>query len=232
MKKFKFRVVSLDRPMEDKLISATMAGIWQCIRLFTEAPPRGSKNNFGLNALQHWAKMLTNTRNKNSWARYFPPGGGMFAALAGDGLIPGLYEWINAWGDGSAERKRYAQFLDEAAILLDRPALKEAGEIFRQSAVLWRELAENSLPSDKPILHEAGQLIDQRYLLFTEKGAKAENEIRSNRSRQKDLLKEAKEHFPLSETEAISLRGAMSEIILRIREVEERAIASMQRAMA
>ena len=156
----------------------------------------------------------------------------MFAALVGQGPTPGLYEWINAWGDGSAERNRYAQFLDEAAILLDKPALKEASEIFRQSAVLWRELAENSLPSNKTILHEARQLIDQRHELFTEKGSEAESEIRSIYARQKELLKEAREDFPLNETEAIYMRTAMSETVLKIREVEERAIASMQRAMA
>ena len=96
----------------------------------------------------------------------------------------------------------------------------------------WRELAKISLPADKPILFEARQLIDQRHLLFTEKGSKAESEIRSIHARQKEFLREAKEDFPLSETEVISLRGAMSETVLRILEVEDRAIASMKRAMA
>ena len=49
-------------------------GIWQCISLYTEAPPRGKKDNFGFAALQYWAKMLTNTRNKQSWERLFAPG--------------------------------------------------------------------------------------------------------------------------------------------------------------
>ncbi len=47
VKKAKNRVLTLDPPQEEKLKTAVQAGIWDTIKLFTEKPPKGSKNNFG-----------------------------------------------------------------------------------------------------------------------------------------------------------------------------------------
>jgi len=72
VKKDKFRVVTFDPPIADKLASAVQLGICDSIKLFTEPPPKGSKSNFGLLAYDWWIKQLTNPRARMSWEKEFP----------------------------------------------------------------------------------------------------------------------------------------------------------------
>jgi hypothetical protein len=121
--------------------------------LFTEKPPKGARHNFGFAAYQRLADMLVNTHNKQSWERFFAPGMRMYHALAGSVGQPGAYSWVQTWGAASgAERGLYADFLDEAAAILKKPALSEPAEGFRESYSLWFEFAEALLPDDIPLL--------------------------------------------------------------------------------
>lgn len=232
VKKMKNRVISLGHPKEEKLISAASSGIWQCIQLFTEAPPRGTQNNFGLTALGHWQNMLTNTRNKKSWSQYFPASEGLLSALIGNGPFPRLYEWIDAWGDGGAERFRYAEFLNEAAVLLGKPARSEASEEFKESGKAWNNFATSTLPETIAPLAQAKSLLDQRLLLFREKGSEAEEEIRAINQNLKDIVSETSTDSQLTETVAIELRAKMAHSLESIRSIESQAIHSLQSAMA
>ena len=74
VKKGKYRVLALGATDLSKLPNAIQKGIWQCIALYTEAPPKGGRDNFGFAAYEKWGKMLTNTRNKQSWERMLAPG--------------------------------------------------------------------------------------------------------------------------------------------------------------
>lgn len=79
----KFHILALGAPDVSKLPTAVQKGIWQSISLYTEAPSKGARDNFGFAAYQKWAAMWTNTRNTQSWERLFAPGPCMYAALAG-----------------------------------------------------------------------------------------------------------------------------------------------------
>jgi hypothetical protein len=232
VKQDKLRVVSLDPPDMQKLPAAVQKGLWQCIRLYTEAPPRGKKTNFGFAGLKHWANMLTNTRNKQSWARFFAPGRRMWAGLAGFGPQPGVFGWIQAWGDGGAERGRYADFLDEAAKLLKKPKFKSAAGLFRQSQNLWRELAHMALPESVQALKEARELLTRCERVFIDQGDAALKEIQRINAQLSKLRATAIEDFPLTDDQAAKLRGQMSEWVMKIHDVEYQAIETMQAAMA
>jgi hypothetical protein len=89
--------------------------------------------------MQKWADMLTNTRNKESWARVFPTGAGLFQALAGRAAQPGVFIWVMTWGAaGDAERGLFADFIEEAAQILNKPKLLPIAGQFRAAAALWR----------------------------------------------------------------------------------------------
>lgn len=233
IKKDKYRVVTLDLPGTDKLAAAVSAGIWDCINLFTEKPPRGSRNNFGLAASQHWAEMLTNTRNKQSWARFFPPGAGMFAALLGNAYSPGLHGWVHGYGGTrQADRGRYADFLDEAALILKKPGLTEAAKAFRQSAAAWDTLLDIALPVDEPLLADGRRLQAEVERLFVEQGQATGNDIQTLKTEFKALRAKGREQFPLDEGQAAELRAAMAAQVLAIHDMEARAIESLKAAMA
>jgi hypothetical protein len=231
VKKDEFRVVMLDAPDWNRLPAAVTQGIWQCISLYTEAPPRGKRDNFGLAALQNWAKMLTNTRNKQSWARYFPPGERMWMALVGNHVQPGSYGFIRQGEGNSAERGMYADFLDEASGILNRPGLKEAALEFRRAEAAWSQLADMLLPDDVPMLKEAKDLLNRKYSLFIEQGADALPDIQKVNARLKVLQQAASNDFPMSEAQAVTFRERLAEQVLVIHDIEQNAVACLQNAM-
>lgn len=232
VKEDRYRLITLDTPQPAKLTAAVSKGIYQCLQLFTEKPPKGAAHNFGFAAYQRLADMLVNTRNKQSWERFFAPGVRMYHALAGAMGQPGAYSWVQTWGSGpGAERGVYADFLDEAAVILKKPALNDVAEQFRESHSLWCEFAEALLPNNLPLLGESKDLLQREHYLFIQQGESALGEIKSINARMNELLVLAETGFPLSQSAAADFRAHLREMLLKISEVEQRAVDHLQRAV-
>jgi hypothetical protein len=232
VKEDKFKLMTLDAPQTTKLPAAVHKGICQAISLFTEEPPRGARHNFGFAAYEKFSELLVNTCNKQSWERFFPAGVRMYHALAGSPHQPGAYHWINTWGSADgAERGLYADFLDEAAQILKKPALKEAAEKFRESYVLWLQFADALLPDDVPILGESKKLIRQRHCLFVDKGEVALPDIKKINARLRELLKASETDFPLSQSQATELRINLRDLVVKISAMEQQAVDILQSAI-
>jgi len=225
----KFRILALGKPDMSKLPAAVQKGIWQTINLYTEAPPKGARDNFGFAAYRKWAAMLTNTRNKQSWERLFAPGPRMYAALAGGMGQPGTFGWAMT---AVADRVLYADFLDEAAQILKKPQLKTAAEQFRASSGAWRELALASLPDEIPLFKESRELARRKHELFIEHGSAARAEIEQIETRLRDIRAGVSQNFPLTHAEAAALRERLSQQVLRVHNIEVKAIELLQTAMA
>lgn len=232
VKEDKYRIMTLDAPQTTKLAAAVQMGICQAIKLFTEEPPRGARDNFGFAAYEKLAEMLVNTRNKQSWERFFSPGVRMYHALAGSPVQPGAYHWVMTWGaaDG-AERGLYADFLLEAAQILKKPALKASAEKFRESYKLWLTFADALLPDDVPLLGESKKLIRKKQDLFINEGESALPEIKKINARLNELLSQSETDFPLSNAQAADLRTNLRDILLEIRAVEQQAVNLLQSAI-
>ena len=100
-------------------------------------------NSFGLPAWRKWSRMLTATQGAKAWPRVFAGGRGLAGALLS------TYEWIQPVGhDGGHLRGLYADFLDEAAALLEQPGLAEAATHWRAAADGWQALADTALPAE------------------------------------------------------------------------------------
>ncbi|HKJ40213.1 MAG TPA: BtrH N-terminal domain-containing protein [Anaerolineales bacterium] len=232
VKEDKYRLMTLDAPQTTKLAGAVHKGICQTIKLFTELPPKGARDNFGFAAYEKLSNMLVNTRNKQSWERYFSPGVRMYHALAGSPVQPGAYDWVNTWGSADgAERGLYADFLDEAAVILKKPALKDTAEKFRESYQLWLKFGDALLPDDVPLFGESKKLIQKKHDLFINKGNDALPEIKKSNARLRELLKEAENDFPLSKSVAADFRANLRDILLKISDVEQKAVDLLQNAI-
>jgi hypothetical protein len=226
VKKDKFRVLTLEPPIPDKLPGAVQAGIWDCLKLYTEKPPKGSKNNFGLAAYKHLSKLLTKPKTRLSWEREFPAGRKMLAGLKE------LFNDINCFGKvGYAERDVYASFLDEASIILQKPALQTVATQFRHSAQAWEQLSQVLLPADVPLLGKIKQNLLQQRDLFLQQGSEATAAIAQLKTEEKALLTQAETDFPLSEAEVVALRENMAEHLMQIHDLEETAVTQLKEAM-
>lgn len=229
----KFRLITIASPQTSKLVSATQKGIWQCASLFTDKPPKGARHNFGFAAYEHLAEMLVNKRNKQSWERMFPVGAKLYNALAGfsEGKFnpPGMFVWINCfWVSDGAERDLYADFLDEAAILLEKKSLNEAAKQFRLSHKKWLGFADAILPSNIPPLGEAKKLLLQKHRLFVEQGEDGRDEIKKINVRLKKIEAEITKNFPMTDSQAAEFRAGLREHLLAIADVEKKAVEMLQ----
>jgi hypothetical protein len=125
---------------EDALRAAARAGLEDAAQHLA-----ARSDSFGLPAWRKWARMLTDTRNAKAWPNVFADG----RALAG--ALLSAYQGIEPVGTyGGHLRGLYADFLDEAAALLDAPRLAEAAVSYRELAERWHGLAELALPADVP----------------------------------------------------------------------------------
>ena len=227
IKKEKFRVLTLDEPDPDKLTAAVSAGIWESVNLFTEKPPRGSKNNFGLAAFKWWAKQLTNPRARVSWAKTFPAGRAMYAGLTS------TFDHIVLYGkEGNAERALFADFLDEAATILGKPALRDVAPQFRHSGQAWDVLAVALLPDAVAPFGETRRLLLERHRIFLDEGHKALPRIRKINGRLDEIRSSMADDFPLDEAGVAALREEMAEHVMGIHDLEEFAVADLRAAMA
>jgi len=228
IKKNKFRLLTLEAPDPDKLAAAVHLGIYDTIRLFTEKPPKGARHNFGLAALEYWAQMLQRPKQRQSWEKLFPAGRPMYAGLTSAYSFAFLF----GKGDGQdAERSLYAGFLDEAAVLLERPALGEAAGLFRASAEAWRRLPAALLPGDVAPFREARELMWRKHVLFLEQGGAALDEIQAINGRLKAIGESMSSDFPLSQPEVTAYRERLAQQILDIHDAERAAVQALQAAI-
>jgi len=229
IKKFKYRLLTLDAPVHEKLAAAVRLGICDTVQLFTEKPPKGSKNNFGLNAYRFWAKMLRQPKQRLSWEKQFAAGLPMYTGLTS------AYNFAFLFGKGSeqdAERGMYADFLDEAALLLNLPALNGAAEQFRAAAATWQQLPAFLLPDDIQPFAESRELMLRKHTLFLERGGAALEEIQTINGRLDEIREAVSADFPLMQAEVEAFRERLAEQILAIHDAEATAVQALQDAIA
>ncbi|CAN5407158.1 hypothetical protein BH11ARM1_BH11ARM1_15320 [soil metagenome] len=229
IKKDRFRIMVLEKPDESRLKEGLEAGIRTCAALFLDKPPAGTAKNFGIAAIQNFAQMLTNSKDAKGWPRTFPSGPRLAQALVGRGFQPGVFDWIQTWGTGDgADRQTYAEYLDEASKVIGKD-FGASATAFRQSHLLWRELAEAAMPSSLPLLKEMKDLkIKYRSL------RSALPESFDHRKEIKAELQEKWEQVSASDflaTADAEIRETMAGLALQIVGIEEQAIRSLRAAI-
>ena len=99
--------------------------------------------------------MIGEDKHKKGWRSAFADQQGLFGALLT------IYESIESSGFGGGSlRGLYASFLDTAAELSDRPALRQVADSFRELHEQWGELAERVAPTGQEPFGRARELID------------------------------------------------------------------------
>ncbi len=224
----KHRVVTLGAPDLSRLPAAVEAGIRTCVSLFTDEPPKAPmKGKFGLDAFTRWAALLTDTKSKAGWAKQFAPGARIYSGLKS------AFHYINLWGtDGEGARGLYADFLDEAGAVLDKPALREVAGQFRTAAALWRALSHALLPDTVPLFEETRELMLREYTLFREQGAASLEKRREIAARLNAIKAEMASNFPLSDAEAAAFRENLRARVLAIHAAEQKAVLALRDVIA
>jgi len=203
--------------------NAVEQGIRDCIRQMNEGL---GITNFGLRGMEKWATVLTSTREKKSWLKIFPPGPTLFDSLFS------IWSQIRLRGHaGSAYRSFYADFLDEAADVISKPALRQAAEHYRGCDQSWTELADAHLPASVQQFEELRRLALERKKLFETQGSDALDEITRRKQEIDRISSEVREQFPMEPTDVRSLLNDLRQRILRLREQEAEGVRALEAAM-
>jgi Domain of unknown function (DUF4872)/Butirosin biosynthesis protein H, N-terminal len=140
-KHMQFSVAETEPLTLDRLRTAVREAVVECADHLAKP-----SDSFSLPAWGKWARMLTDRKNAKGWPRVFADGSGLFRALVS------VTEAIDG-GIGSTGghlRGLYADFLTEAAALLDDGRLDDAAARWRDAADLWDDLSDAVVPPDLP----------------------------------------------------------------------------------
>jgi hypothetical protein len=112
--------------------------------------------NFGLSGMRRFSDQLRDGRTTSGWQRRFGSPESFGTSMRR------LYECLElSYTAPGGTRPLYADFLDEAAVMLDRPALSDAANLFRESGARWSALAARA----EAHAGEYGELCERRMLL-------------------------------------------------------------------
>ncbi len=204
------------------LEAAVRAGIRACYGPMIDPPT--PKSNFGLNALEKWAHLAADPRDKKGWPSVFPPGASLYGAQKT------VYYAVEILGTGGgAGRQLYADFLLEAAEVLGEASLRAIAGQYRKAAESWRALAEAALPDAVPLFQETKVLARRKYQLALEKGTAGLAEIQKIKEQARAVTAEVEASYPLDEAQSGALYESLREHIQKVHRLERQAATSLQR---
>lgn len=107
----------------------------------------GTSTSFALPAWRKWSRLLVDPHAPKGWPTVFADGRELLRALAS------VWEGVEPVGmTGGHLRDLFADGLEQAAGVLDLPALAGTADEWRHIAGRWHALAETALPQDIPTI--------------------------------------------------------------------------------
>ena len=221
---YRNRLVTLDAPgdiSEAAIRGAVQEGLEDQVRHL-----QSESDSFSLPAWRKWARMLTDTKQRKGWPNVFSDQEGLF------GVLVTMYESIESSGFGGGSlRAMYGSFLEDAAVLLERPALKGPAEAYKALDGRWLDLAGRCVPADLEPFNRARELIDSLHEQVLEGGDDAKASARETAKELWDL-RDSRDGGPLfDEVTFKALLEDLSQDISALYEQERDALAELNAAM-
>lgn len=181
-------------------------------------------DSFSLPAWRKWSRMLIDTNAAKAWPRVFADRVDLTGALLS------VWEGVEPAGmTGGNLRPLFAEFLTQAAALLDAPDLAEQAATWRRAAELWHALGESALPADNPVTARLRELTATMSSAVShgDDGAAERAETAEQLWR---LRHEHTKTPPFDDAAITDLLAAMSGILSEIHETEAKAITELRTA--
>ncbi len=222
---YKHRLLVLDAPAAELDTGALRRAVREGLAEQVEHLGQRS-DSFSLPAFRKWARLLTDPGNAKGWPKVFANRARLFHACLS------VYENLEpaAGSDGGNLRALYAEFLDEAAGLLDAPPLGKAAAAYREAADRWHQVAEVALPAGREPFAEARRLTD-RLQAQVEGGDAAQQEAAATAAALWALRDRWRPEFPGDDAEAVALLGALAGAVTAACEAEEAALGALAAAV-
>ena len=213
-------IVAPEEPVEPQTLErAVYRGISDCCRQLQHGPI----SNVGLSVLAKWADAVGDDKDSKGWPRLFRQPAELYGALTS------TFHFIETAGTGGgAFRWMFAEFLEEAADVLSKPAMQESAAQYRECARLWSEVARAALPDDVPDLRTARELLAEKNRIFEEQAENAIEQMEAINRQLDEIRGRARESFP---GEVQRVLGALHDAIVRVHAAELEGVRMLQSAL-
>ncbi len=205
----------------DRLRDALLAGLADQVDHLSSG-----SDSFSLPAWRKWSRLMTDRRNAKGWPRVFPAGHGLFDALVA--IVEQVDDGVGAWGGHL--RDLYADGLEEAAGVLERPALLEAAGAWRASADLWQELADAAVPTEVDGAADAVELAEALHDAVM-RGEPGRAEARAAAAALWEIRDRSVDAWPLAEDQTEALLTDLGQRVAAIHAAERSALEATARAI-
>jgi hypothetical protein len=215
---YKNRLLSVEANGAVDLPEAIQGGLQACVEHLSQP-----SDSFSLPTFRKWGKMMTHRKNAKGWPVVFADRRGLFGALRS--VYEGI-ELISTGGGGM--RGLYADFLDEAAGIINRPALREVAKQYRSLAGQWSAFASSAMPDQVEPLRETKNLLCQRYNILMAEGGDAEAKTLPLTEQINALHVQYNREFPMSNAEIDALFETLGDGLLALYDAEVAALESLR----
>ena len=205
----------------DRLRDTLMAGLADQVDHLSSR-----SESFSLPAWRKWSRLMTDRRNAKAWPRVFAVGHGLFDALVS--MVEQVDDSVGACGGHL--RDLYADGLEEAAGILDLPALREAAGSWRASADLWQELADAAVPAHVDGAAEAVELAEELHDAVM-RGEPGRAQARTAAEGLWEIRGRYASAWPLAEDETEALLADLGRRLAAIHAAEQTALEATGRAI-
>jgi hypothetical protein len=221
---YKHRQLVLDAPAAELDTDGLRAAVRDGLAEQVEHLGRRS-DSFSLPAFRKWARLLTDPGNAKGWPRVFADRVSLFDACLS------VYENVEpvGWGGGNL-RLLYAEFLGEAAGLLEAPVLQTAAAAYREAAARWHQVAKVALPADREPFAEARRLTD-RLQAEVEQGDAGRRDVAATAARLWALRDRWRPRFPGDDADVEALLADLAAAVGAAGDAEEAALAALAGAL-
>ncbi|MFN8469734.1 MAG: BtrH N-terminal domain-containing protein [Caldilineaceae bacterium] len=180
--------------------------------------------SFSLPALRKWARLMTDRKNKKGWPVLFADRRGLYSTFVS------LFEAIELQGAPGGLRGLYADFLLEAAAVIDNPHLGEPARHYAALAGQWHALAEEALPDAVPQFKRAKQLLRARHAVLR-RGGEAWRTTQPLTEELRSIRSACNLDFPLDDQEIADLFAALQTRLQAIYQAEVAAVQALNAAL-
>ena len=218
---YKNRLMTFEGPDEVDLEGAVRAGLEDAAVHLS-----GRSDSFSLPAIRKWAKLITDGSHKKGWKHVFADGRYLYGNLKAIFL-----HTLPDWSDGGTLRGLYADFLTEAAEIVQNPALLEIADQYWAIEKLWLALGESALPEGVPIFSQVKALEKQKLSVLMEKGGQGLEEYSIFKSQISELQQGFNERFPMPDDAVNDLMSDLQKQLMAIYEMESGANRALNQAI-
>ncbi len=202
---------------EKDIKQAIRAGITDC---YTELL-KGYMRNVRVEGFQVWAERLVDLKHKQGWITFTH-------RQLYDHFVD-IHETIMYFlSSQSGLRSTYADFLEEASEIINKPQLREVASLYRSLGSKWAEFAKTILSGSIPLFKDTAEALKKWNLLFLSHNQPQMNVWVEMQEEIKIIRTRVLESWPFSGNETINFLKELSQQLFNIYDDEKEAIMALK----